>query len=103
MMKRASFAVANIYVPTKRRATLNAKTVQEIAESILQVGQKTPVLLRRDGDRFVLIAVTGYGQRDDHRKTLEAGFDVHLVKPVDPHRLNDVLALAARRATAEYS
>jgi sulfiredoxin len=55
MMKRESFAVANIYVPVKRRSTLNPKTVQEIAESILQSGQKTPILLRRDGDRFVLV------------------------------------------------
>jgi ParB-like chromosome segregation protein Spo0J len=55
MMKQASFPVANIYVPAKRRATLNVMIVQEIAESILQVGQKTPILLRRDGDRFVLV------------------------------------------------
>ena len=54
-MKRESFAIASIYVPTKRRSTLNLKTVQEVAESIPQTGQKTPVLLRRDGDRFVLV------------------------------------------------
>jgi uncharacterized ParB-like nuclease family protein len=55
MMKRQPFPVANIYVPVKRRATLNPKTVDEIAESILEVGQKTPILVRRDGDRFVLV------------------------------------------------
>ena len=55
MMKREAFAIANIYVPTKRRATLNPKTVDEIAESILQVGQQTPILVRRDGERFVLV------------------------------------------------
>lgn len=55
MMKRESFTVANIYVPMKRRASLNLQTVRDIAESILQVGQKTPILLRRDGDRFVLV------------------------------------------------
>jgi sulfiredoxin len=54
-MKRDSFAVANIYVAAKRRATLDPKIVQEIAESILQSGQRTPILLRRDGDRFVLV------------------------------------------------
>jgi signal transduction histidine kinase/ActR/RegA family two-component response regulator len=31
----------------------------------------------------VLIALTGYGQPDDRKRALEAGFDVHLVKPVD--------------------
>lgn len=33
--------------------------------------------------RLRLIAVTGYGQESDHRKTREAGFQRHLVKPVD--------------------
>ena len=31
----------------------------------------------------VLIAITGYGQEDDRRRSSEAGFDHHLVKPVD--------------------
>jgi ParB-like chromosome segregation protein Spo0J len=55
MMKRETFPIADIYVPTKRRAMLNVKTVDEIAESILQVGQQSPILVRRDGDRFVLV------------------------------------------------
>jgi len=53
-----------------------------------------------DGDRLVLAAVNGYGQAADRRRTLEAGFDQHLVKPVDPQHLNDVLALATRRSTS---
>jgi len=36
------------------------------------------------GRNMVLIALTGWGQEDDRRRTGEAGFDVHLVKPVDP-------------------
>ena len=39
-----------------------------------------------------LIALTGYGQAEDRRKTLEAGFDMHLVKPVDPARLSVAIA-----------
>lgn len=38
-----------------------------------------------------LIAVTGYGQAADQRKTLAAGFDVHLTKPVDPAQLARLL------------
>jgi signal transduction histidine kinase/CheY-like chemotaxis protein len=38
-----------------------------------------------------LIAVTGYGQTEDHRRTTEAGFDAHLVKPVSPAALSGVL------------
>jgi ParB-like chromosome segregation protein Spo0J len=55
MMKRETFAIANIYVPAKRRATLDPKKAQELAESILQVGQQSPILVRRDGERFVLV------------------------------------------------
>jgi sulfiredoxin len=54
-MKLEKLAVAAVYVPVKRRATLNPETVREIAESILEVGQTTPILVRRDGDRFVLV------------------------------------------------
>ena len=54
-MKRETFAIANIYVPVKRRAELDPKKVNEIAESILEVGQQTPILVRKDGERFVLV------------------------------------------------
>ncbi len=36
------------------------------------------------GKRTVLIAVTGWGNDDNKRESAEAGFDIHLVKPVDP-------------------
>jgi sulfiredoxin len=55
MMKRETFAIANIYVPAKRRATLDPNKAREIAESMLQVGQQTPILVRKDGERFVLV------------------------------------------------
>lgn len=41
---------------------------------------------------IVLVAVTGYGQQDDIRKTQNAGFDHHLVKPADLSRINGILA-----------
>lgn len=55
MMKRESFAISNIYVPTKRQATLDTRVVDEIAESIMEVGQQNPILVRRDGERLVLV------------------------------------------------
>jgi len=55
MMKREKFAIADVYVPIKRRATLKPETVQELAQSILETGQQSPILVRRDGDRFVLV------------------------------------------------
>ncbi len=54
-MKREIFAVADVYVPVKRRATLEQKRVDEIASSMLENGQQTPILVRPDGARFVLI------------------------------------------------
>ncbi|MDP6787340.1 MAG: ParB N-terminal domain-containing protein [Rhodospirillales bacterium] len=44
-----------IYVPTKRRKTLDPKVVDEIAESMLEKGQLTPILIREDGERYVLV------------------------------------------------
>ena len=44
------------------------------------------------GDRIRLIALTGYGQSDDRRRALSAGFDAHLVKPVEPAKLAQALA-----------
>ena len=77
MMKRESFPIAGIYVPTKRRATLNPRTVDEIAESILQVGQRTPILVRRDGERLVL--VEGLHRLEACRKLGEATVYCYLV------------------------
>jgi CheY-like chemotaxis protein len=43
----------------------------------------------------LLIALTGYGQEEDRKATLAAGFDHHLVKPVDFKKLASILADAA--------
>ena len=56
----------------------------EVAQSI----RKQPSM-----GSLVLIALTGYGQDEDRRRSREAGFDHHLVKPVDPDTL---LAIVSR-------
>jgi two-component system CheB/CheR fusion protein len=43
-----------------------------------------------------LIALTGWGQAEDRRKALDAGFDLHLTKPVSPDHLESVLASISR-------
>jgi ParB-like chromosome segregation protein Spo0J len=56
MMKRESFPIADIYVPVKRRATLKPELVQELAASIIEVGQQVPIMVRQDDDgRLVLV------------------------------------------------
>ena len=55
MMKRETIAIANVYVPIKRRATLEQRRVDEIATSILDKGLQAPILVRADSVRFVLV------------------------------------------------
>lgn len=51
------------------------------------------------GRPMVLIALTGWGQDEDRRKSREAGFDAHLVKPVDYDALTALIVSLAPRAT----
>ena len=43
-------------------------------------------------ERCILIAITGYGQEQDRRRTAESGFDYHLVKPVNMEQLLELLS-----------
>jgi signal transduction histidine kinase/CheY-like chemotaxis protein len=44
-----------------------------------------------------LVAVTGYGQEHDRNRTRSAGFDAHLVKPVDIHAVTDLIATLVKK------
>ena len=46
--------------------------------------------------RMLIVALTGYGQPEDRRRALDAGFDVHLTKPVENDRLETILATLGR-------
>ncbi|MGA9368847.1 MAG: response regulator [Steroidobacteraceae bacterium] len=50
------------------------------------------------GQRITLVALTGWGQDSDRRRSREAGFDSHLVKPLDLETLTDLLARLPSRA-----
>ena len=54
-MEDITLRIGDIYVPVKRRKTLKLEIVETLAESIIENGQKTPILVRRDGGRLVLI------------------------------------------------
>jgi PAS domain S-box-containing protein len=45
---------------------------------------------------FRIVAITGWGQEPDRQKAKEAGFDVHLVKPVDARELTQILTMGSR-------
>ena len=55
MLKDEIVYIADIYVPLKRRNSLNQETVAALAESILEDGMKVPIQLRKDDGRFVLV------------------------------------------------
>jgi len=55
MPKPESFPIDRIYVPVKRKKALKPELVQEIAESILEIGQQAPILVRPDEGRLVLV------------------------------------------------
>ncbi|HEV2950319.1 MAG TPA: ATP-binding protein [Gemmataceae bacterium] len=50
-----------------------------------------------------LVAITGYGQDEDRRRSHEAGFDAHLVKPIDPKDLNHLLASFGTKAKIQQA
>jgi CheY-like chemotaxis protein len=46
------------------------------------------------GRNIRLVALTGYGQPEDQQRALDAGFDLHLTKPVDPAQLFETISRA---------
>ena len=64
------------------------------ATSLVPIRTETPpVEAPQPGSAVLLVALTGYGQDEDRRRAEEAGFDVHLVKPVDASTLSGLLTL----------
>src|SRR6185295_17874621 len=57
----------------------------ELAERLQQLGR---------GERPLLVAMTGYGQAEDRRRSKAAGFDHHLVKPIEFAQLQQLIANA---------
>ena len=68
-------------------------------------GQEVCRALRQQAwsSRVPIIALTGWGQEDDHRMSREAGFDAHLVKPVDPAEMLHLLASLLSRDASPKS
>ena len=73
--------------------------VEQAREWLLLLKTRTALLSRLEreirrqhGASVTLVALTGWGQEADRRRALDSGFDYHLVKPVDPNTLNELLA-----------
>jgi PAS domain S-box-containing protein len=55
-------------------------------------GYDVAMRLRQErGDRILLVAISGWGQEDDKRRAMSAGFDHHLTKPVDLPKIYELL------------
>lgn len=54
MLKEQTIPIAEVYVPMARRKTLDPDKVDTLAEDILENGLKTPIMVRPDGERYVL-------------------------------------------------
>ena len=55
LMKEEKIAIADVYVPAKKRAALDPKKVETLARDMLEHGHKTAIMVRRDNERFVLV------------------------------------------------
>jgi CheY-like chemotaxis protein len=57
-------------------------------------GYEVAEMLRREpwAANLQLIALTGWGQDHDRKRALDAGFDHHMIKPVDPQKLASLIA-----------
>ena len=64
-------------------------------------GHEVAARLRRDAalEGSIIVAISGYGQEADRRRSEAAGFDSHLVKPVDFDALCALLAGTTKRQT----
>jgi PAS domain S-box-containing protein len=56
-------------------------------------------LRERSIAHITLVALTGWGQESDRRRAMEAGFDYHLTKPVDPEALNRLFADVVKKTS----
>jgi CheY-like chemotaxis protein len=52
---------------------------------------------QRETAKSVLIAVTGYGQENDRKRSLAAGFDHHFVKPINTKSLEAILVQISKK------
>tara|TARA_B110000444_G_scaffold147216_1_gene137670 strand:+ start:315 stop:560 length:246 start_codon:yes stop_codon:yes gene_type:complete len=54
-MDTYKIAIEEVYVPAKRKRDIDSAKVGEIAESMMEDGQKVPIMVRDDGKRLVLV------------------------------------------------
>ncbi|GGY91796.1 ATP-binding protein [Pseudoduganella plicata] len=100
----------DVFVEHAARAALDTARGIEPDVCLLDIGlpeingYELAALLRTTphGKAATLVAITGYGRAEDRAAALHAGFDHHLVKPVDIATLEEILATVARSADGGF-
>ncbi len=78
MLKTVPVPIDEIYVPVKTRETLDATKVASLAESIMDKGLETPIQVRRDKERYVLVA--GFHRLEALRALGETSVPAYIVR-----------------------
>jgi ParB-like chromosome segregation protein Spo0J len=78
MLKSVAVPIAEIYVPVKTRETLDPAKIETLAQSIIDKGLETPIQVRRDKDRYVL--VTGLHRLEALRALGETAIQAYIVR-----------------------
>jgi ParB family chromosome partitioning protein len=78
MLRVQKVKLDDIYVPTARKKTLHPETVRSLAEDILENGMKTPIQVRHDGKRHIL--VEGLHRLEAAKWLGETEIDAYLVQ-----------------------
>jgi ParB-like chromosome segregation protein Spo0J len=79
MQRTVQVAIDDVYVPAKRRKTLDPGRVSELAEDILEAGMRTPIMVRADRARWVL--VEGLHRLEAQRALGETEIEAFHVQP----------------------
>lgn len=83
-MQSVDIAIDDIYVPVKRKGTLDEAKVAELAESIMEEGQQVPIRIRRDDAKRRYVLVEGLHRLEACRALGEAQISAFVVNP-RPH------------------
>ena len=78
MLQKKRFPIEKVHVPVKRTKTLDPAKVEALANDIMENGQTTPISLREDGGRYVLIE--GYHRLEALRALGEETVEGYLVR-----------------------
>jgi len=108
LLERCGAAVTAVGSAREALAVLEVVQPDVLVSDIAMPGDDGYTLIRRlrsrprdRGGEVPAIALTAYARREDEMRAVEAGYQMHVVKPVDPGALAHAIARLARRGDAQ--